>query len=123
MREATGILPGTPAPDDELDPRWQAIIRVGEFIETHPEPIWEFVAIWGRHADPDLRAAVATCLLEHLLEHHFSSIFPRVEALALGDANFCKTVAQCFKFGQSADPKNSRRLDALLTRASRGGAA
>jgi hypothetical protein len=26
---------------------------------------------WGSHEDEDVRAAIATCLLEHLLEYHF----------------------------------------------------
>jgi hypothetical protein len=71
IQEAEAILPGTAAPAGESDPRWQAIIAIGDFAETDPEPIWAFVVRWGNHADEDLRTAVATCLLEHLLEYHF----------------------------------------------------
>jgi hypothetical protein len=123
INRATAILPGTPAPDGELDERWQAIIEVGEFIETDPEPIWAFVSHWGCHSEWDLRAAIATCLLEHLLEHHFSRIFPRAEALALADSNFADTISQCSKFGQTEVPENARRFDALLAQLSSGGAA
>ena len=41
--------------------RWQAIIDVGEYIESGPELIWEFVAHWGTHPQDDLRMAIATC--------------------------------------------------------------
>jgi len=40
--------------------------------------VWRFVLRWGGHAQEDVRAAVATCLLEHLLEEHFDLIFPRL---------------------------------------------
>ncbi|MDB5323843.1 MAG: hypothetical protein JWN40_5474 [Phycisphaerales bacterium] len=68
VARAQSVLPGRPALEGQPDPRWQAIIRVGTFIESHPEPVWEFARRWGKHAQADLRAAVATCLLEHLLE-------------------------------------------------------
>ena len=78
IRKAERVLPGTEAPEGELDPRWQAIICVADHIEHHPDEVWRFTRKWGAHANADLRAAVATCLLEHLLEHHFDRIFPLV---------------------------------------------
>ena len=39
IRDAEKLLPGVPAPDGEPDPRWQAIIKVGEYIETEPHVI------------------------------------------------------------------------------------
>lgn len=80
VEAAERVLPGTAAPDGVPDPRWQAIIEISEVIEGEPEPVWAFINRWARHADPDLRAAIATCFLEHLLEHHFAAFFPRVEA-------------------------------------------
>jgi hypothetical protein len=78
---ATRLLPGTPV-EAGPDSRWQAIIEVAEFVETNPIEVWNFVAVWGCSPDPDLRAAIATCVLEHLLEHHFAQIFPLAAALA-----------------------------------------
>ena len=101
IRAAERRLPGHAAPEGEKDPRWQAIIAIGEFIEKEPEPIWPFVLRWGSHEDEDLRAAVATLLLEHLLEYHFDLIFPRVEAAARSNPWFAKTTTQCWKFGQA----------------------
>jgi hypothetical protein len=117
IAEANQILPGTPAPEDAAtDPRWQAIIAVGEFIESDPEAVWEFVARWGRSDDSDLRAAIATCLLEHLLEHHFGLLFDRVNDLAIRDARFADTFARCWKFGQAELPGNADRFDVLRAR-------
>jgi hypothetical protein len=110
---ADSILPGTPAPDGEQDPRWSAIIAIGDHIASGPGPIWEFVARWGTHPQDDLRMAIATCLLEHLLQYHFDLVFPRVRALAEANALFADTFSQCWKFGQSKLPENSRKFDAF----------
>ena len=79
IAKAEAVLPGRMAPDGEIDPRWQAIITVAAFIETEPEAVWPFIKRWGGHPDEDLRSAVATCLLEHLLEHYFDDFIARVE--------------------------------------------
>jgi uncharacterized protein (DUF433 family) len=73
---AEALLPGKPAPKGENDPRWQAMLKVGDFIESEPEAIWPFVLKWGSLPnEEDLSAAVATILLEHLLRDHFDLIF------------------------------------------------
>jgi|SRR6188474_784135 len=110
---AESLLPGAEAAENELDPRWQAIITIGEFVESDPEPVWQFTRRWGIHADPDLRAAVATCLLEHLLEHHFALIFPRVAELARNDSTFADTFLRCWKFGQSLDTDHAFQFESL----------
>jgi hypothetical protein len=114
IRRANLILPGRPAPDGQNDPRWQAIIAVGEFIRTEPEAVWAFVDRWGKHANDDLRAAIATCLLEHLLEYHFDLLFPRVERQVSRSKRFADTFSRCSKFGQAETPRNAARLDRLL---------
>jgi len=85
---AESILPGHAAPDGEIDPRWQAIIAVGDFIEAQPEPVWSFIVRWGSSSDADLRMAVATCLLDHLLEYHFDQFISQVEITAKDDPLF-----------------------------------
>jgi hypothetical protein len=57
---AEKLLPGDAAPDGEIDPRWRAIIVVGEFIEDDPEAVWSFILRWGSSPDEDLRTAIAT---------------------------------------------------------------
>ena len=113
ISDAEWRLPGTPAADNEIDPRWQAIIEVGEYVETDPDPIWSFVDRWGRNADADLRAAIAACLLEHLLEHHFDLIFPRVERAVVASTAFADCFARTWALGQSKLPTNLPRFDAL----------
>jgi hypothetical protein len=116
---AERILPGKEAPEGELDPRWQAIIEVGEFIETAPEEVWAFILRWGSHPDEDLRAAIATCLLEHLLDADFERFFPLVEERTLQEPLFADTFTKCWKFGQSRVPHNTARFDALRRRLGR----
>ncbi len=115
IREAEMILPGVPIVVGN-DPRWQAIIAVGEFVESDPGEVWDFISRWGCHPQQDLRLAVATCLLEHLLELHFGAYFPQVEQLALSDPLFRDTVRQCWQFGQALEPGNAKRFVSLIER-------
>jgi hypothetical protein len=119
IRTAEGLLPGEPAPDGATDPRWQAIIAVAEFIPGYPEEVWQFARRWSAHEQEDVRVAIATCVLEHLLEHHFDVLFDRVEAVAREDALFMDTLSQCSKFGLSLERRNSKRLDRLIKGARR----
>ena len=110
---AEQILPGHPSPDGEKDPRWQAIIEISHFVPQEPNAIWPVVLKWGSHEDGDLRAAIATCLLEHLLEHHFDLIFPRIETAARSNARFGHTTAMCWKFGETNDANRAERFERL----------
>ncbi len=114
IRRAEAILPGIPAPEGEEDPRWQAIIVVAEFIDDSTEPVWMFVERWGQHPDEDLRQASATCVLEHLFEHHFDLVFPQAERLARSSPSFRETVALCSRFGEAERPENAAKLDRLV---------
>jgi hypothetical protein len=118
IESAERILPGEEAPDDEEDPRWQAIMAVGEFLDSEPQPIWAFIEYWGVYPDDDLRSAIATILLEHLLEKHFERFFPRVQQLVRANRVFAATFTSCWKFGQSESSANGARFDALMREAS-----
>lgn len=113
IRRAERLLPGEPAPPGAEDPRWQALIEIHYFIESDPDVVWSFVERWGGHAQEDLRTAVAVCLLEHLLEHHFELIFPRVRARAGRDRLFADMFSRCWKFGRAELPENARQFDEL----------
>jgi hypothetical protein len=113
IRAAEALLPGERSPDGQEDPRWQAIIRISEFLSTEPEAIWAFVRRWGSYPDDDLSDAIASCLLEHLLEVHFKTYFPQVEQLAHDNAQFARTVVMCWPFGETDQPGNRDRFDAL----------
>jgi hypothetical protein len=116
ISRAEALLPGVAAPEGEMDDRWQAIIEVAEFSMTEPEAVWEFVTKWGQHKDEDVRAAVATCVLEHLLAINFDLFFGRMEGLALANQNFAKTVAMCWDFGEMELPENAERMRSLRAR-------
>ena len=110
--EAERFLPGRA----EDDSRWQAIIKVGEFIQSDPIPVCEFALKWARRPGADLRSALWCCLFEHLLEHHFDLVLPRIRTAARVN----RQVAECFStvstvwlLGQSAQPKNVARLKRL----------
>ncbi len=110
---AERVLPGIEAAEGESDPRWQAIIEVGAYVESDPEAVWEFTVRWGKYDDDDLRGAIATCVLEHLLQYYFDLLFPRVEELARESKLFAGTFCSCWKFGQSELPHNAARFDEL----------
>ena len=109
IRQVEHFLPGQLTAEG-LDPRWQAIITLEPLIESDPEALWPFIARWGSHPDEDLRMAIATCLLEHLLEFHFTEYFPRVEALATSDPLFGETFLFCWPFGEAEMPRNRKRF-------------
>ena len=113
IRQVESLLPGVEGSDEVSDPRWQAIITLEPLIESAPEVLWPFIARWGSHPDEDLRMAIATCLLEHLLEFHFTEYFPRVEALATSDLLFGETFLFCSLFGQAKTPRNRKRFAQL----------
>jgi hypothetical protein len=105
------ILPGRPAREGDIDPRWQAIIAVGEFIESEPEIVCDFAMRWARRPGADLQRAIACCLLEHLLECHFDLVFPRMCAAALLNARVAEHFTHWrWPFGQATRPRNVARL-------------
>ena len=111
---ANRLLAGTTV-EAGLDPRWQAIIDVEDYVETNPTEVWNFAAIWGCSSDPGLQAAVATCLVEHLLEHHFEQVFPQAATLGRSNPQFAKTLWLCWRFGEAETSANAKVFDALLT--------
>jgi len=114
IAEVEAMLPGQAAPEEqEIDPRWQAIVRIEDFIREEPEAVWTFILRWGCHEDEDLRAAVATVLMEHLLEHHFAKFFPEVKTAVEKNFLFADTFARCWKFGQSKQEGNAKLFDGL----------
>jgi hypothetical protein len=106
--------------DPDNDCRWQALIVVGESLATNPEAVWRIIQTYAGSSDPDLRAGIATVLLEHLLEEHFEEYFPKVRAEVLrGSARFAETVECCW-FDDCEGPRY-RRLQKLVHNAARGG--
>jgi hypothetical protein len=113
ISNAEKLLPGVAVPEDEIDPRWQAIIDVGGYIQSDPDEVWNFILKWGKHPSEDLRAAISTCLLEHLLEFHFNKFFPMVREICYKNKLFADTFSRCSQFGQAKLHKNSVAFIAL----------
>jgi uncharacterized protein (DUF433 family) len=115
IQAAEALLPGKPVPEGEEDPRWQAIMKIEDFVETEPEAIWPFVLKWGSLPDePDLSAAIAVLLVERLLQYHFDLIFPRVAAAARSNSSFASTFAKSWKLGQAQEFTRAKQYEELL---------
>jgi len=103
---------GLASPDE--DTYWQAAIALGEFSETAPETIWPLIEKWGSCPNEDTRVAIATCVLEHVLEANFEPYFSKVEQLVQqGNSAFAETLLGCWQFGEAKLPGNSEQFDKL----------
>jgi|ERR1039458_849446 hypothetical protein len=89
--------------------RWQAAIALGEIAESDPESVWILVVRHGSRRHKDVRVAIATCVLEHLLEHHFDAFFPRVATAVRSSRWFRDTFGFCYQLGQAKLPRNARQ--------------
>ena len=94
------------------DTRWQAAIALGEYCEDAPKVIWPLTVKWGSCENEDVRTAIATCVLEHILEYHFAVYFPKAALIIRGGNKlFADTLSGCWKFGQAKLPQNAKRLE------------
>ena len=96
--------------------RWQALIILGEFVASDPEKVWPIVRKYGDHRDPDMRTGVATILLEHLLERHFASYWPRVKRMVRrSPSRFADTLSRAWLLGRARG--YSREVNQVLKQA------
>ena len=87
--------------DADNDCRWQALILVGEYIQTKPKLVWETVKRYGISDDDDLRAGVACVLLEHLMEHH-PRYRPQAKRISSKSKQFADTLSTCWDFNEGS---------------------
>ena len=100
--------------------RWAAAEAAGELIAERPWDAWGVVLRHGISSDEDTRTAVATCVLEHLLESHFETFFPLLEAeIRGGQKLLADTFTRGWKFGEAEMPINSERWDKLVAELTR----
>jgi hypothetical protein len=105
--------------DPDKNCRWQAIIVIGESLETDPDAVWEVAREFGDDPDSDMRMAVATCLLEHLLDQNFDAYFPLVrEEILNGRSRMIDTLSSCW-FGERDGP-NFKKMQAFVRNSRRG---
>jgi hypothetical protein len=85
------------------DVRWQSIIVIGEFIPCgqRNEEIWRLI-LDHCGMDDDMKGALATVLLEHLLEYDSDRTLDRIRVeLRTGNAQLPALLWRCSRFGQS----------------------
>jgi hypothetical protein len=104
-------------PDRSSEIRWGGFQLLSALVEFSPEEIWPLTVSWGSVKNRSIRAGIACFVLEHLLEHHFSTFFPRVSDLIEdGNAEFAYTLACCLRLGQAERPDNAKAFDHLVER-------
>ena len=103
-------------PDRSQRVRWGMLLLLGDhYAESHPKQLWPLVAKWGSVGNEDIRAGVACCILENILEYHFCRYFCVAKRLIeKGNRRFGLTLTYCWKLGQAAKPRNAHALDAFL---------
>ena len=94
--------------------RWRAAIALGEFAAADPDGIWPLVVKHGSRRHADARMAIATCVLEHILEFHFEAFFARVACAARANRWFARTAGSCWPMGQMELARNSGRWRRLI---------
>lgn len=72
--------------------------------------MWSFAERWGAVPDSDLQAAIATCLIEHLLEDHFELVSPLVIAAIAIRPVLAETVAMCWLPDELVATESARLL-------------
>ena len=81
--------------------RWQSLIVIGDYIRGSPSKVWDVVCEHSHQADDDMLNALATLLLEHLLEHHFEATYARIEEGVGFDRSAMRSMLKrCWRFGQ-----------------------
>ena len=85
--------------DKDSDCRWQAIIIIGEFLNTRQDDIWNIIITHGSSDNSDIRTAIATVLLEHFFEENsnlFDAKFETIsKEISKGNKNLIDTLSIC----------------------------
>lgn len=87
--------------DPHNDCRWQALIVIGEYVESQPEAVWRVIQEFGVSRDEDMRNGIATVLLEHLLEHHLDTYLPKLRKAVRQSSLLADTLIRCEAFGEA----------------------
>ena len=96
---------------------WEIAGAMGDDALTRPNAIWDDVASALRYAEDDGITAIASCILEHVLENSFDEYIGRVEAeIASGNRNMLEALKRSWKFEQAKTSANSERWDRIIER-------
>lgn len=101
------------SPDEDVQSK--AAYDLGKLCEHHSDLLWLVAVKWGSHEDPDIRGLISACILEHILEYHFDTYFPKcADLIRAGNINFGDTFSKCYTFGQAERPASAREFEALV---------
>jgi hypothetical protein len=102
----------------QTDPEawWAGAVAMGEYCESEPGSIWPLTVKYASHDHAEMRMAIASCVLEHLLEFHFDPYFGLSrDIIRSGNRAFADTFSHCWKVGEADRPENAAKFDALVT--------
>lgn len=92
--------------------RWQSLIIIGEYINNYSDEIYNIIIKYGSSEDEDMRAAIATVLLEHLLEKDFKKYFSLYKNISKNNLLLLDTLSICWVNG--TDSREQREIKKYL---------
>lgn len=105
--------------DPDNNCRWQSLIVISELINSHPDLVWKIILKYGDSKDTDMRTAVSTLLLEHLLDFDFDKYFPKIRREILnGRQRFIDTLEGCWFDNGSGT--HYKKVQSFVKKAKRG---
>jgi hypothetical protein len=98
--------------DSNNNCRWQSLIVIGEYLNEYPEDIFHIIIKYGSSKDEDMRTAIATILLEHLLEKNFRKHFNLYKKFSENDSYLLDTLSKCWV--NKTDSKEQKEIKKYL---------
>jgi hypothetical protein len=88
--------------DKNNNVRWQALIVLGEYIPSgiRNDDIWNIIENFC-DTDEDMQNALATILLEHLLEYDYDSTCQKLQSVTSEKIDFIRNlISRCWSFSE-----------------------
>ena len=98
--------------DSNNNCRWQSLIIIGEYINRFPDEILNIIIKYGSSEDKDMRTAIATILLEHLLEKDFKKYFSLYKNISKNNFFLLDTLSKCWVNG--VDSREQKKINQYL---------
>jgi hypothetical protein len=100
-------------PSDEI---WQEAIRLAEYLDREPDRVFAIaMKALSIAREADTLDALATCIIEHILERNFSYFDHIEKEINRGNGRMIYALAMCRKFGESRNDVNAQRWEDLLS--------
>jgi hypothetical protein len=96
------------------DDVWRLAADLSDVAISRPSEIWLAFLEALDFADDESRMALATNLLEHMVQEDFT-FFDRIESeIKGGNRRLALALTSCWKFGAANEPENAKRWDELV---------